>query len=695
MSQFCTNCGAPIPDDSKFCEACGARVEPEAPAAEQGGYAEEPQKIKPEAYEQAPGSGTSRYADDPVPKRPSGPAFPGASAPAGPQKSGGGIPKGALIGGVAVIAVAAVAGIFTLRGKKDDGGKAESTAVQTETTMAAVPSGSTGTGNAGGSTGSAAGASAASEGAGTGGLTAAEQAALIEQGMDAISGGVKAGDAEQIKIPEGAQVKTDAMLTDLIGEYKGEIQLTKIEGYENMPNLPEDFEEIKADGLTNPRRVTLEIEEDGNWDIFFSLVGMTDFDTDDFDDDEEFTPAEVDALKITTLSNGMYHAKMDKSYEDKSGSGSMKMDHIGAYCVNGDDRMIAGKFAMNMIMGDMDVKLEGDFLAHKTTEDYMETQTEEYAQTAETKPAEEETEAAAPAESTAAASEGSGSVTTDALGRKAAALAKNDEKKGSSSGGTSSIQTVSGGEWIQIASVWFYQKDGELVKNSWIDDNGVYYYVDETGYMLSNAYTPDGYYVGPDGSYDPNAPENKNGGSTSSVEGTAAGDAMAAIAAKLSTTESAHATEFDWFIDYVNETGYGMDAVITDPNQATRMTDLQGALNGGWKCFMFTKKGDYGSDVERYLNASVEASGGKFNITLNWDLMLDPAAGESIQEQGSSTYRGTYDDAAGTATAMSDDSKIDFDAFYLSKDGKTEYAVGTFTWISGEKERIALMRSAK
>ena len=281
MSQFCTNCGAPIPDDSKFCEACGARVEPEAPAAVQGDYTEEPPKQTPAAYEQAPGSGTSRYADDPAPKRPSGPAFPGASAPKGPQKSGGGIPKGALIGGVAVIAVAAVAGIFTLRGKKDDGGKAENTAVQTETMMAAVPSRSTGTGNAGGSTGSAAGASAASEGAGTGGLTAAEQAALIEQGMDAISGGVKAGDAEQIKIPEGAQVKTDAMLTDLIGEYKGEIQLTKIEGYENMPNLPEDFEEIKADGLTNPRRVTLEIEEDGNWDIFFSLVGMTDFDTDD------------------------------------------------------------------------------------------------------------------------------------------------------------------------------------------------------------------------------------------------------------------------------------------------------------------------------------------------------------------------------------------------------------------------------
>ena len=689
MSQFCTNCGASIPDDSKFCEACGARVEPEVTEAEH--YHEQGPETSA-AREQRVEPGTPQHTNvQSGGQRPAGPAFPGASSPSGPKKPGGGIPKAALIG-VAAVAVAAVVGVFALRGGKDknettDNGKTQAESVDVNAVEAKTAGSS-------GNVQSAAQSGPANNG--TAGLTAAEQAALLEQGLDAISGGVKTGDIDRIKVPEGAEIKTDATLTDLIGDYKGEIQLTVIEGYEKMPNLPKDFEQIREDGLKNPRNCTFRIKEDGGWDLFFSLVGMTDFDTNDYDNPEEFTPAEIDALMITTTSGGMYHARLDKSYEDKDSSGSVKMDNIGAYCVDGDDRMIAGNFMMNMIMGDMDIKLGGDFLVHKTTEDYMETQTEEYPTVTQTELTEtEEMTEAVPSESAGAASGDSGSVSTDALGRKAAALAKKDEKNAGSSGSMSSIKTVSGGEWIQIASVWFYQKDGELVKNSWIDDNGVYYYVDETGYMLSNAYTPDGYYVGADGSYDPNAPENKNGSGTSSVEGTAAGDAMAAIAAKLSTDESAHATEFDWFIDYVNETGYGMDAVITDPDRATRMTDLQGALNGGWKCFMFTKKGVYGSDVERYLNANVEASGGKFNITLNWDLMLDPSAGGSIKEQGSSIYRGTYDDLEGTATAMSSDSKIDFDAFYLSKDGKTEYAVGTFTWISGEKDSIALMRSAR
>ena len=119
----------------------------------------------------------------------------------------------------------------------------------------------------------------------------------------------------------------------------------------------------------------------GGWDIIWTLVGIMDFDTNDYDNPEEFTPAEIDALMITTLSNGMYHAKIDKSFEDeKSGGGHVKIDHIGAYCVNGDDRMIAGNFAVNMTMGDADVKLEGDFLVHKETEDYLETQTEDYGQ---------------------------------------------------------------------------------------------------------------------------------------------------------------------------------------------------------------------------------------------------------------------------------------------------------------------------
>ncbi len=706
MSQFCENCGAPLPDDAKFCEACGAKVLPLGMAEGQGN---------------AEGSGQQDYAPEPaqdIPpvsrpayeNKPSGPAFtensgrPASAAPSGPSRPGGSFPKIALIGGA--VALAAVVGVFALRGgKKEPGNEAESTTAQAETTIAA-DSTSGGAGSL--STDGSSGGLSASDTTGTvgtqGGLTAAEQAALLEQGMNAISGGVTTGDLSKIKVPDGAEIRTDAMLTDLIGDYKGEIQMTVIEGYEDIPNVPDNFPEIKKEALSTPRNCNLRIEEDGNWDIIFSLVGIMDFDSDDYDDPEEFTPAEIDAMMITTTSNGMYHAKIDKSFEDQgSGGGHVKMDHIGAYCVNGDDRMIAGNFALTMTMADAEIKVEGDFLVHKLTEDYLETQTEAYEQVPATQPEETKAEdiSAVSSSSGSTAQSGSsgttGSTSTDALGKKAEALAKKNEKNGSSpsaAGTNSGIPTVTGGKWIQIASVWFYEKDGDLVKNSWINDNGVYYYVDETGYMISNAYTPDGYYVGADGSYDPNAPQNKSGGATSSVAGTPTGDAMAAIAKKLSTDEPAYATEFDWFLDYVNETGYGNAQVITDPNRATRMTDLQEALNGGWKAFICTKKGVYGSDVERYLNANIDAAGGKFNITLNWKYLVEPN-GETIEEKGSSVYRGTYDDLEGTATAMTDDSKIDFDAFYLSKDGQTEYAVGTFTWISGEKDSIALMRSAK
>ena len=254
-----------------------------------------------------------------------------------------------------------------------------------------------------------------------------------------------------------------------------------------------------------------------------------------------------------------------------------------------------------------------------------------------------------------------------------------DNSAASGSTGSQEIPTVGGGEWIQIASIWFYQKDGELVKNSWVNDNGVYYYVDESGYMISNAYTPDGCYMGADGSYDPNAPQNQGGGA-SSASGTPAGEAMAAIAQKLSTDEIAGATEFDWFLDYVNKTGNGNAEVITDPARATRITDVQEALNGGWKAFICTEKGAYGSDVERYLNADIEASGGRFNITLNWKYLADPDSG-TIEETGHTTYRGTYDDLKGTATAQTSDSMVEFEGFYLSSDGNTEYGVGTFRWI--------------
>lgn len=252
--------------------------------------------------------------------------------------------------------------------------------------------------------------------------------------------------------------------------------------------------------------------------------------------------------------------------------------------------------------------------------------------------------------------------------------------------------TVTGGTWTQVAATWFYIIDDEIVTSSWGEDNGNYYFVDELGHMLTDCYTPDGYYVGPDGAYDPDADygivdiDTQDGRSTAPAGGSE-------LAARLSTEDIAYATDFEWFLDCVLYEGNEAGRVITGPDSAMRITDDALSLNGGWKAFMCSDGKVYGSDVERYFHVMIDTDGDQFMLTANWKYMYDPAAGNSIDETHTDTFKGKYQN--GTATAQSTYAQVDFDGFYLSADGKTEYATGTFHWISGEQDRIGLMRSVR
>ena len=69
-------------------------------------------------------------------------------------------------------------------------------------------------------------------------------------------------------------------------------------------------------------------------------------------------------------------------------------------------------------------------------------------------------------------------------------------------------QTVLAGQWKTDANGWWYQNDdGSYPANcwQWIDGNGdgtaECYYFNESGYMLSNTTTPDGYIVNQDGAW--------------------------------------------------------------------------------------------------------------------------------------------------------------------------------------------------
>lgn len=64
-----------------------------------------------------------------------------------------------------------------------------------------------------------------------------------------------------------------------------------------------------------------------------------------------------------------------------------------------------------------------------------------------------------------------------------------------------SAMTSMAGQWMQYGGAWFYLTDyGTFATNQWVGN----YYLGSTGAMLTNTWTPDGYYVGNDGKWVPN-----------------------------------------------------------------------------------------------------------------------------------------------------------------------------------------------
>ncbi len=62
------------------------------------------------------------------------------------------------------------------------------------------------------------------------------------------------------------------------------------------------------------------------------------------------------------------------------------------------------------------------------------------------------------------------------------------------------------GGWLQIDGIWYCFNDVGYMRTGWIQSaNGNWYYCDSSGAMLTNTWTPDGYYVDGNGIWIPNA----------------------------------------------------------------------------------------------------------------------------------------------------------------------------------------------
>jgi len=579
MSKFCPKCGAELPDDSMFCDTCGANLgdiangsadsTPPAQnlantqATDASGPSRQPQGTqgsfpsygKTGSYNASvngsPQSGNTfgnsapqqnvnfnnpnkgSYGgpqpngfNGPAPGGPYNPnngTFNGPNTPGGGKNSGG-IPKVAFIGAgvLGLVVIGAVAALL-LKSKGTDvvpesNGSIQSVSVSgsdTEPTNDASPviNGYEET-------------TAASAGSSSG-LSDSDQEAL-DTAMKVLSGNVSGDDKDIVKIPSGAKVKDDAKVYDLIGEYEGEIQLTALDGFENIDGVPSDFGENRKEALSKPLSCTLTIDDDGDWELEYDFMGGMGMDSSDFHNSEDFTAQQREDILVNKINGGYYHASLDAEGDiEGDKDAKIKLDHIGAYCTKGSDRLIAGYYYMHGTMYGAEITVCGDFNVKKMTED-VEPELENAGKGKSSRddvPVFDENDPESMKYYGFDDDDDSDKSKTDSDDDFEEEVVVSTKKKSSAASETEeettrTIPTISGGQWSKLKSgLWIYEKNGRLVKDVWVEDKGKYYYIDEEGYMMTDGYTPDGYYVKSDGSWDSSISQKKSGSSENLPDG--------------------------------------------------------------------------------------------------------------------------------------------------------------------------------
>ena len=167
---------------------------------------------------------------------------------------------------------------------------------------------------------------------------------------------------------------------------------------------------------------------------------------------------------------------------------------------------------------------------------------------------------------------------------------------------------------------------------------------------------------------------------------------MDELAAQLSTEQYPVTGEFLWAKDFILSGARTVPEVLKSDKVIRITGDRMPLIDGGWKVYISTADGEYGSDMDQYLNAQITPQGDSIRIHMVRDRWFYLGTDEIIRDGTVFDFEGSLDAGKGSAQAYSDDARLDLDEFYITKDGMTEYALGTFTWISGEKDRVMMMR---
>lgn len=97
-------------------------------------------------------------------------------------------------------------------------------------------------------------------------------------------------------------------------------------------------------------------------------------------------------------------------------------------------------------------------------------------------------------------------------GEDAALFLLGDDGQESDSEYNPSTYAISGGTWdiLESGEKIYTMADGNQAKNVWVEEDGMYYYVDFTGCLMKNNYTADGFWVGEKGYWDRSKKQRKD-----------------------------------------------------------------------------------------------------------------------------------------------------------------------------------------
>ena len=358
MARFCQSCGAPLADGVKFCTACGAKtettpvpdVQPSAPQPQSPSFGapdfrnpsyEPPQPVQPgqtnvPPIQAAPPVQQAQPTVPPVQTAPpvkqpqqTPPFYP--SAPAEKKKSSD---KVLIIALIVSICLCIGAGVFYFLSRNAN--KNDAPAAAPGQTTTADPTGSASvSGNSG---------SAVNTGTGT-----------------ALPGIGGASSSLPVAVPAGAELYTDVTKQELIGDWTGEINFTKMDGYEYLPGAPDNILEMIASIMASPQPLSFEFEDSSRWTMKIQAMNGMNFYSTDFRVKEPATPEEENAHLFKDPEDGVIviHPAKTVDPDDPANNGSFAVDMV--VCKDSQGVLIVGTLDVTMTNDGITVVLKGTF----------------------------------------------------------------------------------------------------------------------------------------------------------------------------------------------------------------------------------------------------------------------------------------------------------------------------------------------